>query len=33
MLLDLSSVSIENYKNKSQKTRIFTEEWVNKYIF
>ncbi len=33
MLLDLSSVSTENYKSQSQKTRIFTEEWVNKYIF
>lgn len=33
MLLDLSSASIENYKSQSQKTRIFTEEWVSKYIF
>lgn len=33
MLLNLNSFIADRYNSNSQKTRIFTEEWVSKYIF
>ena len=33
MSLNLYSIIADDYKNNSQKIRVLTENWVNKYIY